>query len=383
MSYTQAEVQEMINGIGKVTAEQRGKIENRMDAMSKDYDDMRAQVEALETAYSRNGFTGGDGKMGTGNIKNAKAELASYMKSGMMPQASMTSSSDPGGGYTIPLELNKQILSVAKEQVTLRKLARVVTGGPDYRQVVCPNGPSTGWSGEMDTRSETTAPELAAMNFIFGELYANIGIYNHLLEDSFFDLGSWIVEKINESFATAENDVFLNGDGVGKPHGILQYIFEATSDATRDWGKLEYIPSGHATLLNNADVLIKTVYSLRPAYHKGAAFIMHPTTAEVVRKFKDGEGNYLWRVGLAEGQPASLLGFPVYLDEYAPAIAANAYPILFGNFNGYTVLDHQRGLAIIRDNISQKGLTSFYVSRRLAGAVVDFHAIKAVKIAAA
>ena len=339
-----------------------------------------AKLNEIETVLGRGAF-GGSSSSSLGARSEIIRPLVAYLRTGI-PQGAMHSEDDTAGGYTIPLEINKEILEVAKEKVTLRKLARVVIGGPDYRQIVCPSGPATGWATERSTRSETTAPELAAVNFIFGELYANIGIYNHLLEDSTFNLGSWIVEKINEACAVAENEAFLIGDSVGKPKGLLSYTFTDEADADRAWGSLQYVASGAASTLSDAGKLVDLMYSLRPGYHDGAAWIMSPSTASIVRQFKDGEGRWMWSE-MSDGQPRQLLGYPVYLDEYMPSIEADAYPILFGNYQaGYSIVDHPRGLAIIRDDVTTKGLTQFYVSRRVAGAVADFHAIKALKIAA-
>ena len=107
---------------------------------------------------------------------------------------------------------------------------------------------------------------------------------------------------------------------------------------------------------------------------------MNSTTMATVRKLKNGDGDYLWRDSLAEGQPATLLGFRVEEAEDMPQIGAGTTPIAFGNWKrGYVITDIH-GMKIIRDPYSRKGWTSFYVAKRTGGAVLDSQAIKLLSV---
>jgi len=343
---------------------------------------VESQLEAIEAAVARGQFHGGGSSLSDfGDNSEDKKAFSAFLRSGKI-LASMQSDSDPDGGFTVPLTINEDIARTSGKKVTMRKLATVAKGGGDYRKLICHGGAASGWATERSTRAETDTPELAAVNFIFGELYANAGIYNWLLQDSQFDVANWLTNEIGVAFAESENEAFLTGNGVSKPKGVLDYDFVSTADSARTWGQLQYVAGGNAALLNNCDKLVTLIHALAPGYHDGAAFLMNPTTAETVRIMKDGNGNYVWRPGLEAGLPGMLLGFPCHLDEFMPSIGADETPILFGNFRrGYFVLDHSAGLRIIRDEVTTKGLTSFYAARRVAGAVVDFNAIKGLKIA--
>jgi len=50
------------------------------------------------------------------------------------------------------------------------------------------------------------------------------------------------------------------------------------------------------------------------------------------RTTKDGQRNYIWREGLAAGQPPTLLGRPVEFDETMPNVGPDATPVVFGDF---------------------------------------------------
>jgi HK97 family phage major capsid protein len=110
--------------------------------------------------------------------------------------------------------------------------------------------------------------------------------------------------------------------------------------------------------------------------------MMNDATQEVVRKFKDTEGNYIWRPGLAEGQPPLLLGKPVATDDNFPDVGANAFPIAFGDYKrGYLIVD-RFGIRVLRDPYTKKPYTLFYTTKRVGGGVQNYEAIKLLKVAA-
>ena len=102
-----------------------------------------------------------------------------------------------------------------------------------------------------------------------------------------------------------------------------------------------------------------------------------------IRKFKDTDGNYIWRPGLEAGQPDTLLGYGITEAEDMPAKAANALAIAFGDFGrGYLIVD-RIGTQTLRDPYTNKPYVGFYVRKRVGGCVVDSEAIKLFKFAAA
>jgi HK97 family phage major capsid protein len=96
---------------------------------------------------------------------------------------------------------------------------------------------------------------------------------------------------------------------------------------------------------------------------------------------KDADGRFLWSDGLAAAEPARLMGYPVLICEDMPDVAANTFPIAFGDFRaGYTVAERP-DLRILRDPFSAKPHVLFYANKRVGGDVTDFAAIKLLKIA--
>ena len=92
--------------------------------------------------------------------------------------------------------------------------------------------------------------------------------------------------------------------------------------------------------INGPDPIIDLVYALGAEYRANATFVMNSKTAGVIRKLKDADGRFLWSDGLAAGEPARLMGYPVLIAEDMPDVATGADAIVFGDFAaGYTVAE--------------------------------------------
>ena len=149
-------------------------------------------------------------------------------------------------------------------------------------------------------------------------------------------------------------------------------------------GQLQYVPSGAAGdfAANPQDKLIDLVQTLRAPYRQGASWVMNATTLARIRKFKTSDGAFLWTPGLAVGQPATLLGYPVVESEDMPDIAANSLSIAFGNFKAGYLIAERSETAILRDPYSNKPFVNFYAVKRVGGCVSNSEAIKVLKFAA-
>lgn len=129
-------------------------------------------------------------------------------------------------------------------------------------------------------------------------------------------------------------------------------------------------------------MLVDLKYGLGAPYRQNATWLMNSQTAAVLAKMKDGQGNYIWRESLLAGEPSTLLGRPVEIDENMPNIAAGALPIAFGDFNrGYLVND-RIGVRVLRDPYTNKPFVTFYTTKRVGGGLLDNRAIRLLKIAA-
>lgn len=297
---------------------------------------------------------------------------------------------DSEGGYLVPVDMSGRIATRIRELSPIRQFANVQPIGSDRLEGIEDlDETDSGWVGETATRDDTDTPDVGKYQIPVHEIYAQPKATQKLIDDSMIDLEAWLSAKVGDRFARQEAAAFISGDGIVKPRGILTYTAVATGDATRAWGQLQYIPSGHAstfvtptTSVSPADCLITTVYALKAPYRTGARWFMNSATTGAIRKFKDADGRFIWQDPISEGQPPLLLGYPVSFAEDLPDVGANEFPIIFGNLMiAYQIVD-RLGVRMLRDPYTQKGFVKFYTIKRVGGAVVNFEALKLLKIAA-
>ncbi|TCP61921.1 HK97 family phage major capsid protein [Rhodovulum bhavnagarense] len=288
------------------------------------------------------------------------------------------------GGYLVDPQTAETIRSVLTSTASLRAVAQVVTvEATSYDVLVDHSDIGSGWASETAAQIETDTPQIERVTIPLHELSAMPKASQRLLDDSAFDIEGWLAGRIADRFARAEAAAFILGDGVDKPTGILAH--PQVEDSAWDWGALGYIATGTVgdfDAVNPADAVLDLVYALGAEYRANASFVMNSKTAGTVRKMKDADGRFLWSDGLAAGEPARLLGYPVLVAEDMPDIAAGSVAIAFGDFRaGYTVAERP-DLRVLRDPFSAKPHVLFYATRRVGGDVSDFAAIKLLKFSA-
>ncbi|MBO9726921.1 MAG: phage major capsid protein [Novosphingobium sp.] len=289
------------------------------------------------------------------------------------------------GGYAVPREVDALISARLKNISPIRAIAQVVqTGSAGYRKLVTTGGTASGWVSETGARAETATPSFAEIAPPAGELYANPAASQAMLDDAQFDIQSWLADEIAMEFARAEGAAFVSGSGTNQPKGFLTAPNAATADATRAFGTLQFLASGHATGFDSAPELklIDLVHALKSGHRQGASWVMNAKTLAVVRKLKAADGSFLWQPGLMDGQPNRLLGYPVVEAEDMPDIAAGALPIAFGNFRAGYLIAERSATSILRDPFTNKPFVHFYATKRIGGQVLDSDAIKLLKITA-
>lgn len=287
------------------------------------------------------------------------------------------------GGYLVDPQTSESIKSVLNTTSSIRSIASVVNvEATTYDVLVDHTDIGSGWASETVAITETATPQIDRVSIPLHELSAMPKASQRLLDDSAFDIEGWLAGRIADKFARAEASAFVNGDGIDKPKGFLAHA--EVADAVWSWGNIGYIATGtdgDFDAVSPADAVLDLVYALGAQYRAGASFVMNSKTAGVVRKMKDADGRFLWTDGLAAGEPARLLGYPVLIAEDMPDIASGATAIAFGDFAaGYTVAERP-DLRVLRDPFSAKPNVLFYATKRVGGDVSDFAAIKLLKFA--
>ena len=319
-----------------------------------------------------------------------KAAFDAYVRHGesanlrALEVKAMSVGSNPDGGYTVPVEIEKQIGERLTVISPIRRIAGVrEISGNVYKKPFMTAGPAVGWVGETDVRAQTAAATLDSISFPAMELYAMPAATATLLEDSAVNIDEWLAGEVEQVFAVQEGAAFVAGDGTNKPKGFLSYTNVA--NATWSWGNIGYIATGSAGAFpasNPSDVLVDLIYAVKAGYRQNGNFVMNRKTQAAIRKFKDAQGNYLWQPPAQADGRATLMTFPIMEAEDMPDIAANSYSIAFGDFKrGYLIVDRQ-GVRVLRDPFTAKPYVLIYTTKRVGGGVQDFDAIKRLKFAA-
>ena len=265
----------------------------------------------------------------------------------------------------------------------IRSIAgQISVSTPDYHKLVNTRGTASGWVGEATARTETATAALAEVIPSMGEIYANPASTQQALDDLFFDVESWIAGEVATEFAVEEGLAFVSGDGTNKPKGFLDYTTAATADGVRAFGTIQHFATGVSADYAATDpheIFIDIAYGVKAGMRAGSRWVTNKATLAGIRKMKDGSGDLIWKAGLAEGQPQTLMGYPITEAEDMPDVAADSLSIAFGNFQrGYLIVD-RIGTRSLRDPFTNKPYVHFYTTKRLGGAVIDSEAIKVIK----
>ena len=375
----------------KRTNDQRlGEIERRggADALTEDklgrlnaaLDSAKSTLDRMSLERARPRLEGGDIHLtGTDEYKDA---FSAYVKRG--EEKALSIGSNPDGGYLVPPETETEINRVLTAISPIRSIAGIrQVSSSVYKRPITTSGPTVGWVAETASRPQTNSQTIDAVSFPTAELYAQPAATSAFLDDAAVDVGQWIADEVNTAFAAQEGTAFVTGDGSNKPTGFLHPT--QVADASWSWGNIGYIATGVSggwPADDPSDILVDLIYALKAGYRQNGTFVMNRKTQAALRKFKDGQGNYLWQPSIALGTPASLMGFPVVEAEDMPDIGAAATPIAFGDFRrGYLVVD-RTGVNVLRDPFSAKPYVLFYTTKRVGGGIQDYAAIKLLKFAA-
>lgn len=196
-----------------------------------------------------------------------------------------------------------------------------------------------------------------------------IKVSEELLNDSVFNLESYIAKEFARRIGAKEEEAFFIGDGIGKPTGI----FNATGGAQLG------VTTAAATAIT-VDEVIDLFYALKAPYRKNAIFVMNDATVKAIRKLKDATGQYLWQPSVQAGQPDTILNRPVRTSAYVPTIAATAKTIAFGDFGYYWVADRQgRAFQRLNELFAATGQVGFKATQRVDGKLILAEAIKVLQ----
>ena len=357
------------------------------DRMVEDVDRMKAEIERLERQQAiddeMNAPTSNPliGKPMQPNAEDKPGRGSNSYKTAFWKQMRDRSSvdvrnalqigTDSEGGYLCPDEYERTLIKALDDVNKLRALCTIIrTESSDRKIPVVASHGTASWVDE-----EGAIPE---SDDVFGQislgahkLATMIKVSDELLQDSVFDVESYIAAEFARRIGTAEENAFLTGNGSAKPTGMLNATNGASVSVTT------------AGTSFTADEILDLIYSVRSVYRPNATFLMNDSSIKVLRKLKDGSGQYLWQPGLKEGQPDRLLNYNVVTLAGMPEVGATNKVILFGDFKYYWVADRQgRSFQRLNELYAATGQIGFRATERVDGRLVLGEAVKCLQIKA-
>ena len=297
------------------------------------------------------------------NAMRVKAPMPSVLNA-------LQEGTDSEGGYLVPDEFEKTLVEALEEENVFRTLAHVIKTSSGDRKI--PVVASKGTASWVDEEGAYTESDDAFSQVSIGayKLGTMIKVSEELLADSVFDLEAYISKEFARRIGAREEESFFNGDGKGKPLGIL---------AAKDGAEVG-VTAASATAIT-ADEVIDLFYSLKAPYRKNAVWVLNDATVKQIRKLKDSTGQYLWQPSLVAGTPDTILGRSVKTSAFMPTAAAGAKTIAFGDFKYYWIADRQgRTFKKLSELYAANGQVGFMGTQRVDGKLILPEAIKVLQM---
>ena len=265
---------------------------------------------------------------------------------------------DADGGYLVPEEYDHRLIDVLTEENIMRGIATKITTSGEHKINIAATKPAAAWIEEGEALSFGDATfEQKILDA--HKLHVAIKITEELLYDNAFGLENYIITEFGKALANAEEDAFLNGDGVGKPTGIF--------DKTKGGESI-----GTLTAALKSDDILDLIYKLKRPYRKNASFIMNDATLAQIRKLKDNNGQYLWQPSYQANEPDKILGYNIRTSAFAPTDA-----IAFGDYKYYNIGDRgSRSFKQLNELFAGNGMIGYVAKERVDGLLILPEAVK-------
>ena len=353
------------------------------ERMEQEIEDLTAAIDRQQRAEAREaqlsqpvntpltGRPAGRADEKTGRASDAyKEDFGAHLRGKRPVHNVLSEGVQADGGYLVPEEFERQIVDGLEEANVVRGLAKVITTSAERKIPVAAAHSEAKWTAENGAYTESS-PTFDQKTIDAFKLTDLVKVSIELLQDSMFDLESYIAAEFARAFGIAEEQAFCVGTGTGQPTGIF----------TEKGGQVGVTAASAAAV--TADELISLVYSLKSPYRRNAKFLMNDATIGAVRKLKDGNGVYLWQPSLQAGEPDKLLGYELYTSPYVPQMAAGAFSAAFGDFRNYWIADRSgRTVQRLNELYSANGQVGFVATERVDGKVILPEGIRLLKMKA-
>lgn len=272
------------------------------------------------------------------------AAFNQYLRTGaiepaLRERAALQMDSASAGGFLIaPEQFLAKLVTDLDRLVFMRTLATVIplTGAESLgvpTLAADPGDPT--WTTELAVGSADSTMEFGKRNLTPHPLARYILVSKDLLRTSAISVEAIVRERLAYKFAVVLETAFMTGSGAGSPLGIFTASAAGISTG-------QDVSTGNSTTAITADGLINCKYALESQWlsNPSLRWVFHRDAVKMIRKLKDGEGQYLWMPGLAQDRPDVILNVPVLISEYAPnTFTTGQYVGIIGDLSYYWIAE--------------------------------------------
>ena len=307
----------------------------------------------------------------TGRASDAyKEDFDCHLRGKMLVHNVLSEGTDADGGYLVPEDFERDIVTALEEENVIRSVAKVITTQHERKIPVAIGHSTAQWTAENAAYTESN-PTFGQKQIDAFKLTDLCRVSVELLQDSAFDIEDYLMHEFARAFGIAEEQAFCVGTGTNQPTGIF----------TANGGTVGVTTASGTAI--TVDEIISLVYALKSPYRRNAKFIMNDATVSLIRKLKDQYGAYLWQPSVQAGQPDKLLGYDIITTPYAPTVAAGALTIAFGDFKNYWIGDRAgRTVQRLNELYATNGQIGYVATERVDGKVILPEAIQLLKMKA-
>ena len=249
----------------------------------------------------------------------------------------LEATTDTKGGYTVaPEEFLAQLIKNVDNMVFMRRLATkytVVNADSLGVPTLDADPADADWTTELAVGSEDSTMAFGKRALTPHPVGKYIKISKKLLRASMLPIESIVNQRLAYKFAVTEEQAFMTGSGNQRPLGIFTASSDGISTA-RDYS------TGNTSTSITFDGLIGAKYTLKAQYWNNAQWVFHRDAMAQISKLKDGDGQYLWRESVRDGEPDRVLGRPINISEYAPnTFTSGLYVGMLGDYSNYWIVD--------------------------------------------
>lgn len=293
------------------------------------------------------------------------------------------------GGFFAATDFIEELQAYRLLISQMRKVCRVQeTDGEKVEMPNLQNDTSVYWASEQAQYNDSNDPSLGMINIPVHEMRGMLKVSIQNLEDSKFNLEQFMKDRLMKKFAQKEGASFINGTGNGQPRGILSYPIKASSSyAGGSAGKnnvtdaIPYVATGQASTIT-ADSILNVLMDLKSEYEPNATYLFTRGTLNLIRLFKDSQQRPLWTPFAANELPGMIYSRPYIEMPDMPEVAANAYPIIVGDFSNYMIVDRvQLNFQQLNELFAISSLVAFIARIRVGGDILLPESFRVLKVA--